>query len=466
MSDQPGFRPMVFVAMPFGKKTAPSGLVDIDFDAIYNEALRPAVADLAVEMIRADEERTGGFIHQSMYERLLLAEVVIADLTLANPNVFYELGIRHAARPRSTILISAEVSQLPFDVEPLRALSYELTDGRLDPEAATRLRNDVHERVELALSEKAPDSPLFQLINDYPGIDLPHDVTETFRDRARKGNRLHEELRELRRSADKELALRRVREIEDAAMRAAPAATELLVDLLLTYRDLSGYDDMVRCVGKLPAPAQDQTTIREQLAFALNRRNGQGDRDRAQRVLEEVIEEHGPSAETYGLLGRIHKDRFEAAVESGDEEAADVHLDEAIEAYTNGFEADPRDYYPGVNALTLLIRKGTPESLAQANELVPVVRFAVGRRGASGSSDYWDVATALELAVIARDERTATRAAVKMAGLDARDWMYETTIRNLGFIREAYEDDDPASWMAAIEQRLRNAMDDPPEPTG
>jgi len=51
-------------------------------------------------VIRADEERGGGIIHKPMYERLLLAEIVIADLTFASANVFSELGVRHAARPR------------------------------------------------------------------------------------------------------------------------------------------------------------------------------------------------------------------------------------------------------------------------------------------------------------------------------------------------------------------------------
>ena len=94
-------RPLLFVAMPFGRKRDPSGLLEIDFDAIYNRAIIPAAAAADVEVIRADEERGGGLIHKPMYERLLLAEIVIADLTFANANVFYELGVRHAAKPRS-----------------------------------------------------------------------------------------------------------------------------------------------------------------------------------------------------------------------------------------------------------------------------------------------------------------------------------------------------------------------------
>ena len=62
-----------------------------------------------------------------MFERLILCEYAVADLTTANANVFYELGVRHAVRPWSTVLLFAEGgSQLPFDVAPLRALPYSL----------------------------------------------------------------------------------------------------------------------------------------------------------------------------------------------------------------------------------------------------------------------------------------------------------------------------------------------------
>ena len=74
---------------------------------------------------------TGGIIHKPMFERLILCDYAVADLTTANANVFYELGVRHAVRkPWSTLLLFAEGgSQLPFDVAPLRALPYQLTPG-------------------------------------------------------------------------------------------------------------------------------------------------------------------------------------------------------------------------------------------------------------------------------------------------------------------------------------------------
>src|SRR5271154_3227802 len=118
-------RAVCFVIMPFGRKPDPSGRA-VDFDRIYAEVIGPAVEAAGLAAGRGDEEKGAGFIHKLMYERILLSEFAIADLTILNANVYYELGIRHAARPQTTVLMSADASRLPFDVGPLAALPYAL----------------------------------------------------------------------------------------------------------------------------------------------------------------------------------------------------------------------------------------------------------------------------------------------------------------------------------------------------
>src|SRR5882757_171054 len=108
-------RALCFVLMPFGKKPDYSGSL-IDFDAVYEKLLAPAIREADLEPIRADEEVVGGIIHKPMFERLILCQYAVADLTTANANVFYELGVRHALRPYSTVAVFAEGSRLPFDV--------------------------------------------------------------------------------------------------------------------------------------------------------------------------------------------------------------------------------------------------------------------------------------------------------------------------------------------------------------
>src|ERR1700746_1191825 len=119
-----------------------------------------------------------------MFARLLLSEFVVPDLTLANANVFYELGIRHAAKPFTTVPILANVSALPFDVALVRAVPYQLENGKLPENSAQQLQTELAKRVRAAVDGVAmSDSPLFQLIPNFPGIDLPDDVTKTFKDR-------------------------------------------------------------------------------------------------------------------------------------------------------------------------------------------------------------------------------------------------------------------------------------------
>lgn len=141
-------KPLCFVVMPFGVKPDPGGLPNIDFDRIYNNALKPAIAAAGMEPIRADEERTGGIIHKPMFERLLLCDYVLADLTTANANVFYELGVRHTARPATTLTIFAKHQKIPFDVNFLRSLSYDLgTDNAFTKSEADTLREAVTARM-------------------------------------------------------------------------------------------------------------------------------------------------------------------------------------------------------------------------------------------------------------------------------------------------------------------------------
>jgi hypothetical protein len=438
-------KPLVFVAMPFGRKKA--GKIEINFDDIYEKAIKPAALSCDVEIIRADEERSGGFIHISMYERLLLAEIVIADLTLANPNVFYELGIRHCARPRSTILIFSSQTKLPFDVAPLRALPYKLNKGVLSDADAAALKEKLEKKIAEAKKDTCePDSPLFQIVDNFPGIDLPHESTESFRDRALHINDTRIKLEEARRNPSHPMALSAIRDIERSIGNFSVAPPELLVDLLLSYRDVASdkfkepYDDMIRIVELFPTSIQEIITVQEQLAFALNRRNKSNDRDSAIGILEGLIKKHGESPETCGILGRVYKDEYKEAKESGNKRKARAALDEAIACYCKGFMEDPRDYYPGVNALTLLFEKGGKEADAAIKELYPLVKFAVGRRGGLASNDYWDIATILEVSVLGRDWEMARKAADKLILRGKSTWNFETTNNNLKILRDRLKD--------------------------
>lgn len=104
-----------FVIMPFGKKKLADG-TEVDCDDIYKRLLEPAIVASGLKPHRADADRRGGSIHLDMFQDLLLAEFVVADLTMDNPNVWYEIGVRHALRAGGTVMTYAVRDRLPFDI--------------------------------------------------------------------------------------------------------------------------------------------------------------------------------------------------------------------------------------------------------------------------------------------------------------------------------------------------------------
>ena len=437
-------RPLCFVLMPFGVKPDGAGGV-VDFDAVYDEILKPAVEAAGMEPLRADEEIDGGIIHKPMFERLILCKYAIADLTTANANVFYELGVRHAVRPHSTVLVFAEGMRLPFDVAPLRAVPYEL-DGKGAPDSPDLARGVIEDRLHQA-RDPAVDSPVFELVEDFPHVD--HHKTDVFREMVRYSTDVKKRLSEARKAND----LASLRMIEQELSPLEDQEAGIAVDLLLSYRALEAWEEMVTMVDQIRGPLTQSVLVREQLAFALNRL---GDRARAESVLLDVLEERGPSSETLGLLGRVYKDRWEEARDAGDRVLARGEIRKAIDAYRRGFEADWRDAYPGVNAVTLMEIAEPPDPARL--DIMPVVSYAVRRRLDDDRADYWDHATRLELAILRHDREEAEEAVADAVASIRESWEPVTTLRNLRLIREARERRDEVipPWQLDVEQALES----------
>ncbi|MDX9708484.1 MAG: TRAFs-binding domain-containing protein [Trichloromonas sp.] len=437
--------PLCFILMPFGKKHDTTGRT-IDFDAVYDELIAPAVRDAGMEPLRADEEKTGGIIHKPMFERLILCEYAVADLTAANANVFYELGVRHATRPHATVLLFAEGSgQLPFDVAQLRAIPYALgADGR--PKTVAKDRALLAERL---CDTRIPtyDSPLYQLLEDYPSVD--HAKTDVFREQVEYSKVMKEKLARARKTG-----LDALREVEVEIGTLADCETGVVVDLFLSYRALKGWEEMIALVPKMSPVVTATVLVQEQLGFALNRAGKGGE---AERVLLELINKRGSSSETCGILGRVYKDRWEAAVKEGRVALARGLLEKAIDAYRKGFEADWRDAYPGINAVTLMELMEPPDPYRL--EMLPVVSYAVKRRLASTTPDYWDYATLLELAVLGSDTPQANKWLGKALAAVREAWEPETTARNLDFIRNARQKrGEEVDWLENIQAELERVV--------
>ena len=445
-------RPLCFVLMPFGEKPDGKGGT-IQFDSVYQQIIQPAIMAAELEPIRADEEKVGGIIHKPMFERLVLCDYAIADLTTANANVFYELGIRHGVRPHSTISIFANETRLPFDVRPLRGMPYQLdSSGR--PAQAAEDSDQLKRRLLEAKQASSTDSPLFQLLNGMNPPDVSHLKTDVFRERVDYALEIKEQLRKARTSGDG--AVDAILDVRNSLGAIDELESGVVVDLLLSFRAVKAWPEMISLVQQMSEPVKNTVLIREQFAFALNR-VGQG--VEAEHVLQQLVEERGPSSETFGLLGRVYKDRWDKermsdeASENGVSATTKGYLNQAIDAYVTGFNADTRDAYPGINAVTLMEMLDIPDP--RQAELLPVVRYAVKQRIADIKPDYWDFATMLELEVLDKNEPSANQWLIKALPLIREPWEPETTARNLKLIRIANQSRSlNTGWIEAIENEL------------
>ena len=449
-----GLRPLCFVLMPFGSKDDPAA-GRVHFDAIYEQIIRPAIETAGMHCVRADEEWVGGIIHKPMFERLLLCDYAVADLTMANANVYYELGIRHATRTWSTVLLFQEGFRLPFDVNPLRALPYHLGhDGRPAPVHVDTDRTALTEKLCTA-QRRATDSPVFQLLTGLqpPDVSALGD-TELFRERAEAATALQNRLVAARRARDVD----GLRAVQADLGSLADASAGLLIDLLQSYRAVEAHADVVDLIAAMPAVLRRAPQVREHHAFALNRLT---QRPEAEDILLQLIHERGPDSETNGLLGRVYKDQWEEALAQGRTRTATVLLDKAISAYLAGFAADCRDHYPGINALQLMhLRDPADERIA---ELLPVVRYSARQKALQHRADFWDHATLLEVAVLENDADAAWVAVTHAIYARPERWQAQSTLDTLVRLRRAREQTDPTpGWVHDIEAELARVATAPP----
>ena len=346
----------------------------------------------------------------------------------------------------------AKESRLPFDTGPMRALSYDLdvAGGPADAEAARGL---LAQALRVARTARV-DSPVFQLVEGFggPTIDIERLRTDSFRDRIDYSIEVKGELASARGRPREE----RVAALDAIRQRLQPIAdldAGIAIDMFLSYRAVGAFDSVIALAGEMAEPVRRTTLVQEQLGFALNRA---GRSLEAERILRDLVEERGASSETFGILARVYKDRWARAREAGSTVMAEGLLRLAIDTYLAGFEADWRDAYPGINAVTLMDISEPPDP--RRIQLAPVVKYSAQRRVESGKPDYWDHATLFEAAVLDGDENVARAALGQALAVVRESWEPDTTLNNLRIILEARRRRHAVEgWHAEVERALEAA---------
>lgn len=324
-----------FIIRPFGQKRG------VDFDAVERDLIGPALSRLGITGRTTADITRAGSIRADMFHLLLTADLVVADISIHNANVFYELGVRHALRDKRTFMIRAELDEVPFDLRTDRYLAYDPTqparalDALVDGLAATR-------------REEVVDSPVYGLV---PGLRAPDPasfivVPPDFR--------------------------------EEVAIACAAKQAGDLRFLAAELDGLSWRREGRRVVGEAQFELKDLTcaaetweAIRADLPgdVGANLRLGTiyqrlADLVRSDLAVGRVLTLRTPEpkalAEAHALLGSNEKTRWIADWSGLDPETRQAealrspHLLQALEAYRRGFEAEPHHYYSGLNALALV----------------------------------------------------------------------------------------------------------------
>jgi tetratricopeptide (TPR) repeat protein len=416
-------RPHAFVAMPFGTKPGADGKL-IDFNRIYKDLISPALEDAGFEVFRADQETRAGDILTDMFQELLMADLVVADLTINNPNVWYELGVRHALRSRGVILINGGAPTPAFDIYANRKLVYGLPGdaaadwATLDSDKKS-LTTMVRDTVEAWHLRKT--SPVYQLL---PNLTEPEwkrlrigDVREFWEQHDEWERRIGAARRDgligdlLVLANEGSVAAFRA----DAWARAGAAlrraerfkfALEHLDDALqIEPLNLEALREKGICLQRLAVQRTDTYTL-------------DGARDHYKTVLETFPKD----AETWALLGRIDKDAWtEAWRREGrtreqmidDAGYEDALLRGAIDSYSQAFRMNPGHYYSGINALTLmhLYRHLTRDKRydQDIDTMAGAVRFAAMCE-TDPYGDFWAKATLGDLESLVGTPDTVTQA--------------------------------------------------------
>ena len=159
--------------MPFGEKKDPDGN-PIDFDMIYTDFIKDAVEELGIKCVRCDEIAETGWIHSKMFRHIFESNVAVVDITLLNPNVFYELGVRHALNKHVTVLIRKSGTPSPFNIQGFQMLEYKLED----PENLESGKKKIGEFIRNGLASQNVDSPVYEVLDNLKVEEKPKRISK------------------------------------------------------------------------------------------------------------------------------------------------------------------------------------------------------------------------------------------------------------------------------------------------
>lgn len=416
MSDK---KKVCFVVQGFGKKTDYTNGRSLDLNASY-EVIKYAVTDAGLECIRADEIPHSGVIDVPMYQQLLEADLVVADLSTYNVNAAYELGVRHALRPSRTLVVAESKFTNPFDTNHITTLRYEHLGEDIGRREAKRFSDELSGLIKALFDQPEPkaDSPVYTFL---PTLHQPTLVAAGGASPAAAASAAN--------AAPADVLGQSLRQMAEMAQtllagdQFAPAAAVL--QSLLGLRP-------------------DDVTVRQQLALATYKAKLPTPREallKAKELMGPLEPATTNDPETLGLWGAIHKRLWDI-----DQDRA--ALDEAVDSYERGYYLK-QDHYNGINLAFLLdVRSDVERQAGQTddaitdatlarrvrtkvidyarNKLADIDAMVSANTEPTQAERYWVKASIWEAALGLGNDQLKAEAEREFAAMKVPGWMHET----------------------------------------
>jgi hypothetical protein len=418
---------IAFVAMPFGTKESSANVKTgapskVDFDALWNHAYYPALQEAGYLPVRADVQE-GSLIIRDMVAQLILADLVVADISIPNANVYYETGLRHGGSALGCMLFSANWASPVFDLAQIRRGTYTLNAEAPTAQDYQQIRQQI---LQSLTALDVSGNPVRELIDQ---------------DLLVRGESAH--LSEAREEVIKFQTDVRACRLKTSAQEAQQAVLAILAsydtdslpdysirELFELVRDLLGWQALRDFYMKLHSKLQKEPFLQEQIALAKSKT---GDNDQAIAEIEALVDEHGNSGERCRLLGGFYKQRYFDLQHVRKKRLA---LQVAIKHYETGLKLDLNDYGCARNLLVLYPLAGREAYGNAASEMAAHILQVCDHKELLASGDRWVDAARLLVAFHQADLARASALADAVALQGLANWEIALCIEFLELLVE------------------------------
>uniref|UniRef100_A0A673MST2 mitogen-activated protein kinase kinase kinase n=1 Tax=Sinocyclocheilus rhinocerous TaxID=307959 RepID=A0A673MST2_9TELE len=365
------------------------------------------------------------FGETSVLDHFYNADIAVVEMTDAfrQPSLFYHLGVRESFSMVNNIILYCDLNSDSLHSLQTCAANYTFIPYMVTPQ------NKVYcceSSLMKGLSELM--QPSFEALLGPICMPLLDRLTQLQYFRETVLNEIRK-ARELYTGAELAAELRRIQQRLD---NVECLSADVVINLLLSYRDIQDYESIVKLVETLEnLPTFDPVAhphINFHYAFALNRRNLPGDRQKALDIMLPLVNsDEQVASDIYCLVGRIYKDMFlESHFTDTDSRDQGMHW------FRKGFESEPT-LHSGINYAVLLLAAGHQfDSSFELRKVGVKLSSLLGKKGSLDRlQSYWDVGFFLGASILACDNTRVIQASEKLFKLKAPIWYLGSLVETI-----------------------------------